>query len=80
MTTAKYLAISGEEIKFEDVRSKEELIKSFTGSITPLVEIDGESYWNENSVIDAWEDKSLPKVTKKEWIKKICPQLREIYG
>ena len=28
MTTAKYLAISGEEIKFEDVRSKEELIKS----------------------------------------------------
>lgn len=74
----KYLSISGEEIESETENYPEEIIESFTDtdgvsiSITPLVEVDGVSYWNKNTQYGV--------MTKEKWIKKICPKLIKIYN
>ncbi len=73
----KYLAINGEVMHAETEKTRDELIKFFIedgimGSMTPLVEIEEKEYWYP---ITEWGT-----FTKKQWIKKICPQLRKIYG
>lgn len=73
----KYLAINGEEVESETDKTREELLNSFeesgeADSVTPLVEIDGVEHWNPNT--------QFGRFTKKQWIKKVCPQLRKIYG
>lgn len=73
----KYVAISGEEIESWFDGTKEDLINSFeesgeADSVTPLTEIDGNPHWNPNT--------QFGRFTKKQWIKKICPQLIKMYG
>ena len=72
----KYLAISGNEMEVETEESREEIIKSFEEdnvcvSVTPLVEIDGQKYWNKNT--------QYGNFTKSQWVNRICPKLRKIY-
>lgn len=75
----KYMAISGKEIEMETDKTEEQLISDFVNpndntmwSMTPLVEVNGKEYWNRNT---EWGN-----FTKKQWIKKVCPQLVKIYG
>lgn len=74
----KYLAISGKEIDCETEETKEQLLDSFfyengiMCSMTPVVEIDGIPFWNK---VTDWGT-----MTKKQWIKNICPKLRKLYN
>jgi hypothetical protein len=73
----KYLSISGESIESITDNTKDQLIKGFiergiTISMTPVIEIDSIPFWNENTLYG--------KMTKEQWIKRICPQLVKIYG
>ena len=73
----KYLSISGTEIEFETFKSEESVVSDFEEngivvSRTPLVSINDKPYWNENT--------DWGKFTKDEWIKKVCPKLRKVYG